>query len=143
MLCDVQSHRQPPPHDPRTYGHAFHAHFQPLVETGKDVLLVQDLAIGYEKVLSTVEIDLKKGDKIGILGGNGLGKSTFLKTIVGQIPPLGGTYQYGTNVQIGYFDQQMAMYTSNKTVLDDFWDVPGTDADGGTKHARCVSFFRR
>ena len=101
---------------------AFHAHFQPLVETGKDVLLVQDLAIGYEKVLSTVGIDLKKGDKIGILGGNGLGKSTFLKTIVGQIPPLGGTYQYGTNIQIGYFDQQMAMYTSNKTVLDDFWD---------------------
>lgn len=101
---------------------SFHANFQPTVETGKDVLLVQDLAIGYDSVLSTVTIDIKKGDKIGILGGNGLGKSTFLKTIVDQIPAHGGIYRYGTNVQIGYFDQQMAMYTSDKQVINDFWD---------------------
>lgn len=100
----------------------FHAHFQPEVVTGNDVLLVQDLQIGYDKPLSTVTIDIKKGDKIGILGGNGLGKSTFLKTIVEQIPALGGSFRYGTNVQIGYFDQQMAQYKSKKTVLDDFWD---------------------
>lgn len=100
----------------------FHAHFQPEVVTGNDVLLVQDLQIGYDKSLSTVTIDIKKGDKIGILGGNGLGKSTFLKTIVEQIPALGGSFRYGTNVQIGYFDQQMAQYKSKKTVLDDFWD---------------------
>lgn len=100
----------------------FHAHFQPEVETGNDVLFVQDLQIGYDTTLSTVTIDIKKGDKIGILGGNGLGKSTFLKTIVGQIPGLGGSFRYGTNVQIGYFDQQMAQYTSKKTVVDDFWD---------------------
>lgn len=100
----------------------FHAHFQPEVETGNDVLFVQDLQIGYDTPLSTVTIDIKKGDKIGILGGNGLGKSTFLKTIVGQIPGLGGSFRYGTNVQIGYFDQQMAQYTSKKTVVDDFWD---------------------
>lgn len=65
---------------------------------------------------------IERGEKLGILGGNGLGKSTFLKTIVGKIPALSGEYRFGTNVQIGYFDQQMAMYTSNKTVLDDFWD---------------------
>ena len=100
----------------------FHAHFQPDIETGNDVLLVQDLQIGYDTTLSTVTIDIKKGDKIGILGGNGLGKSTFLKTIVEQIPGLGGSFRYGTNVQIGYFDQQMAQYTSKKTVVDDFWD---------------------
>ena len=69
-----------------------------------------------------MSLDLKRGEKLGILGGNGLGKSTFLKTIVGKIPALSGEYRFGTNVQIGYFDQQMAMYTSNKTVLDDFWD---------------------
>lgn len=63
-----------------------------------------------------------KGEKLGILGGNGLGKSTLLKTLVGQLAPLAGEYQFGTNVQIGYFDQQMAMYSSRKTVLDDFWD---------------------
>ena len=51
-----------------------------------------------------------------------MGKSTFLKTIVDKIPPLAGEFRYGTNVQIGYFDQQMAMYTSDKTVLDDYWD---------------------
>ena len=101
---------------------SFHAFFQPDKETGKDVLYVKDLAIGYDQVLSTVNIDIKKGDKIGILGGNGLGKSTFLKTIVDIIRPLGGEFKYGTNVQIGYFDQQMAMYSSKETVLDDFWN---------------------
>lgn len=100
----------------------FHANFQPEKETGNDVLYTSELAIGYDHPLSVVSLDLKRGEKLGILGGNGLGKSTFLKTIVGKIPALSGEYRFGTNVQIGYFDQQMAMYTSNKTVLDDFWD---------------------
>lgn len=100
----------------------FHANFQPEKETGNDVLYTSELAIGYDHPLSVVSFDLKRGEKLGILGGNGLGKSTFLKTIVGKIPALSGEYRFGTNVQIGYFDQQMAMYTSNKTVLDDFWD---------------------
>lgn len=100
----------------------FHANFQPEKETGNDVLYTSELAIGYDHPLSVVSLDLKRGEKLGILGGNGLGKSTFLKTIVGKIPALSGEYCFGTNVQIGYFDQQMAMYTSNKTVLDDFWD---------------------
>ena len=100
----------------------FHANFQPEKETGNDVLYTSELVIGYDHPLSVVSLDLKRGEKLGILGGNGLGKSTFLKTIVGKIPALSGEYRFGTNVQIGYFDQQMAMYTSNKTVLDDFWD---------------------
>ena len=100
----------------------FHANFEPAKETGNDVLFVSELEIGYDHPLSTVSLDLKKGEKLGILGGNGLGKSTFLKTIVDKIPPLAGEFRYGTNVQIGYFDQQMAMYTSDKTVLDDYWD---------------------
>ena len=100
----------------------FHANFQPEKETGNDVLYTSELAIGYDHPLSVVSLDLKRGEKLGILGGNGLGKSTFLKTIVGKIPALSGEYRFGTNVQIGYFDQQMDMYTSNKTVLDDFWD---------------------
>lgn len=108
----------PDKYDNRT----FHANFQPEKETGNDVLYTSELAIGYDHPLSVVSLDLKRGEKLGILGGNGLGKSTFLKTIVGKIPALSGDYRFGTNVQIGYFDQQMAMYTSNKTVLDDFWD---------------------
>lgn len=100
----------------------FHANFQPEKETGNDVLYVSNLEIGYDHPLSTVSLDLKKGEKLGILGGNGLGKSTFLKTIVDKIPPLSGEYKYGVNVQLGYFDQQMALYSSSKTVLADYWD---------------------
>ncbi len=100
----------------------FHANFQPEVETGNDVLFASNLEIGYEEALSTVNLDLKKGEKLGILGGNGLGKSTFLKTIVGQIPPLSGEYKYGVHTQVGYFDQQMALYRSNKSLIQDYWD---------------------
>ncbi|MGN0484724.1 MAG: ABC-F family ATP-binding cassette domain-containing protein [Lachnospiraceae bacterium] len=102
----------------------FHAHFNPEVETGKEVLTVKNLQIGYEdgKVLSTVNLQMQRGEKIGIIGGNGLGKSTFLKTVTGKLHALGGEYEYGIRVQIGYFDQQMAQYTSKKQVLDDFWD---------------------
>ena len=100
----------------------FHANFKPNRETGKEVLRVSNLEIGYDKVLSKVNMEQFRKQRIGIIGGNGLGKSTFLKTLVGQIPPLGGEASFGYQVDIGYFDQQMAQYNSNKTVLDDFWD---------------------
>lgn len=102
----------------------FHAQFNPEVETGKEVLTVKDLAIGYEagKVLCNVNMNLEKGQKIGIIGGNGLGKSTFLKTVTDRLPALGGEYHYGIRVKIGYFDQQMAQYSSEKQVIDDYWD---------------------
>ena len=102
---------------------SFKASFVPLRETGKDVLFVKDLGIGYDKLLETVNLDMKKGEKIGIIGGNGIGKSTFLKTLVGTVEPLSGEFKYGVNVDVGYFDQQMAQYTSDKTVIDDYWDM--------------------
>lgn len=108
----------PDRYDTRT----FHANFQPEKETGNDVLMVSDLQIGYDRPLSEISLSMKKGEKLGILGGNGLGKSTLLKTLVGKLPPLSGEYKYGVNVQIAYFDQQMAMYQSDKTVLEDYWD---------------------
>lgn len=101
----------------------FHAHFEPARESGKDVLFVKDLEIGYDSVLSTVSFEMKKGQRIGIVGGNGLGKSTLLKTLVGALKPLGGSFRYGVNVDVGYFDQQMAAVTSEKTVIDEFWDA--------------------
>lgn len=100
----------------------FHANFKPNRETGKEVLRVDNLEIGYDKILATVRMELRRGQRIGIIGGNGIGKSTFLKTLVGLIPPLGGGYSFGYQVDVGYFDQQMAQYQSNKTVLDEFWD---------------------
>ena len=102
---------------------AFHANFQPDVETGKEVLRVQNLQIGYDKPLCEVNLLAERQAKIGIVGGNGLGKSTFLKTIMGMVEPLSGEYQYGIRVKIGYFDQQMAHYSSDKTVLDDYWEM--------------------
>ncbi|MBO4266789.1 MAG: ABC-F family ATP-binding cassette domain-containing protein [Lachnospiraceae bacterium] len=94
----------------------------PKMETGKDVLYIKDLVVGYDKPLATVNLDLKKGERLAIIGDNGIGKSTLLKTLVGQTKSLSGDFRFGVNVQIGYFDQRMAMYTSDKTVIDDFWD---------------------
>lgn len=99
---------------------AFKAAFEPDYQSVYDVLTVRDLEIGYDAVLSKVSFNIKKGQHIGILGGNGLGKSTLLKTLVGAVTPISGNYIFGANVKIGYFDQQMAQYTSDKTILDDF-----------------------
>lgn len=98
----------------------FHTEFQPTVQSVNDVLTVRDLCIGYDSVLSKVSFDIKRGEHIGIVGGNGLGKSTLLKTLVGTIEPLKGNFILGGAVKIGYFDQQMAQYTSSNTILDDF-----------------------
>ncbi|MGN1267826.1 MAG: ABC-F family ATP-binding cassette domain-containing protein [Dorea sp.] len=100
----------------------FHANFKPNRETGKEILRVTNLKIGYDKELSTINMVQTKGQRIGIIGGNGIGKSTFLKTLMGIVPPLGGEASFGYQVDVGYFDQQMAQYSSNKTVLDEFWD---------------------
>ncbi|MCR4727723.1 MAG: ABC-F family ATP-binding cassette domain-containing protein [Lachnospiraceae bacterium] len=101
---------------------SFKASFRPGRETGKDVLYVKDLEIGYTDVLEKLSLDMKRGEKIGIIGENGVGKSTFLKTIVGEVNALSGEYRYGVNVDIGYFDQQMARYSSEKQVIEDYWD---------------------
>ncbi len=102
---------------------SFHAEFDPKLETGKDVLFIQDLAVGYDQPLATVNLDLKKGERLAIIGDNGIGKSTLLKTLVDEIKPLSGNFRFGVNVQIGYFDQRMAQYTSDKTVIQDYWDT--------------------
>ena len=106
---------------PETYDNrTFKAAFQPVVRSVNDVLSVRNLAIGYDKVLSEVSFDIKRGEHIGIIGGNGLGKSTLLKTLVGALPSLGGEFVIGGSIKIGYFDQQMAQYSSSDTVLEDF-----------------------
>lgn len=98
----------------------FHADFQPDDIGVKDMLSVKDLTIGYTKPLSTVNLEVKQGNRIGIIGGNGLGKSTFIKTLVGDVAPLSGIYKFAPRATIGYFDQQMAQYSSDETVLDNF-----------------------
>ena len=98
----------------------FHANFEPYDIGVKDVLSVKELGVGYDTLLSTVNLEVKRGDKIGIIGGNGLGKSTFIKTLMGSVKALSGEYKFGPRVNIGYFDQQMALYSSSNTILEDF-----------------------
>ncbi len=100
----------------------FFGEFEPEMISVKQVLNIKDLQIGYSTPLSTVNTEIFKGEKIGIIGQNGSGKSTFLKTIVNKLPKLSGSITVGERVKIGYFDQQMAQYKSEKTVLDDYWD---------------------
>lgn len=102
----------------------FHAMFTPLKESYTDVLTVKNLGIGYDKELSRVTFTLRKGNRLAILGENGKGKSTLLKTLVGMIPALGGQFAFGQNVEWGYFDQQKAVVNDAdpaQTVLDNFW----------------------
>ena len=101
---------------------SFRANLTPQVITGKDVLSVRNLCVGYDKPLATISMEVKKGKKYGIIGGNGIGKSTFLKTLTGKVDAINGEFSFGPKVEIGYFDQQMAQYTSDKQVIDDYWD---------------------
>ena len=105
---------------------AFRGQFLPRTTSYSDVLILKALEIGYDHVLSKVSFTLKKGERVAVIGENGKGKSTLLKTLMGQIAPLGGSYTVGTGVEVGYFDQQAAVAESmepDKTVLQDFWDL--------------------
>lgn len=89
-------------------------------ESAKLVLEVKNLKIGYDKELNTVSFDLYKGSRLGIIGENGIGKSTLLKTLMGIIKPLDGGYSIGNNVTIGYFDQQLDTLNKDNTILEEF-----------------------
>lgn len=105
---------------------AFKVQFRPRIESYTDVLAAKKLEIGYDSLLSQVTFTLKKKERIAVIGENGKGKSTLLKTVVGKIDPLGGEYQFGGNVEWGYFDQQAAVEEGaapELTVIDDFWNV--------------------
>ena len=93
-------------------------------QSGNEVLHINSLSIGYENetVSNDISFNLKKGDSIALVGPNGIGKSTLLKTIMNKLSPIKGDIQYGTNVMIGYYDQQQAELTSNKRVLNELWD---------------------
>ena len=93
-------------------------------QSGNDVLTVDSLAVGYngEKVSEAISFRAYKGESIALVGPNGIGKSTLLKTIIKKLPALEGTCFYGTNLSIGYYDQEQAELTSNKRVLNELWD---------------------
>lgn len=101
----------------------FHAHFTPAIKGGEKVLETDHLKIGYDHVLTEVSMKMRRGDRIAIIGPNGTGKSTFVKTLMEIIPSLGGSYLFGHQIEKSYFDQQLAQFSSNKTVLEELWDA--------------------
>ena len=96
----------------------FISSFQPKEDSYREVLKVRDLSIGYDKILGNINFSLERGERLGIIGDNGCGKSTFLKTIMGKIPKLGGKFSFGNKVEIGYFEQNVESLDGDTTVLD-------------------------
>ncbi len=91
--------------------------------TGNDVMHIQDLTIGYvSPITQPLRFEINKGDHIGIIGPNGIGKSTLIKTLAKRLPPLSGQVIDGANLKIGYYDQKQAEFRSNKTILNFVWD---------------------
>jgi len=92
--------------------------------SGNDVLSAQDLIIGYgdKAIAKRLSFRLYREDSVALVGPNGMGKTTLLKTIIGALKPLEGSIRLGANVSIGYFDQEQKGLTPNKTVLNELWD---------------------
>ena len=103
--------------------HFFAGAIEPKVLGSKWVLEAEHLKIGYDRVLLELSLRIKRGQKIGIIGNNGVGKSTFLKTVAQIAEPMGGSLVLGNQVLMGYFDQQSAMIESEKSVAEHFSDL--------------------
>lgn len=89
---------------------------------GKQVLEVDQLEVGYDKTLSCVSFHLLQGQRMAVVGANGIGKSTLIKTLVQEIPSISGSFKFGHQIDVGYFNQESAQMKSSKTVLDELWD---------------------
>ena len=101
---------------------AFKAKFVCGVRGGKNVLSLDHFKVGYEKPLAEVTLEIHKGDRICVMGDNGTGKSTLLKTIIGEVKPLDGYMMFGHQIEVGYFDQNLANFHSGNTVLEELWN---------------------
>ncbi|WP_269719545.1 ABC-F family ATP-binding cassette domain-containing protein [Bacillus cereus] len=99
-------------------------HFDIEKQSGNDVLQVKDATIGYyqEPIIEHVNMRLTRGDSVALVGPNGIGKSTLLKSIVNKLQLLHGNVAFGSNVSVGYYDQEQANLTSSKRVLNELWD---------------------
>jgi ATP-binding cassette, subfamily F, member 3 len=93
-------------------------------QSGNEVLHIENMGIGYEQesISKNLSFRLTRGESVALVGPNGIGKSTLLKTIIEKLPPMSGSFRLGTNVSIGYYDQEQAELTSNKRVLNELWD---------------------
>lgn len=100
-------------------------HFEPRCESGNDVLICKSLAKSFDdkQLLKNIDIHIRKGERVFIIGGNGCGKTTLFRILTGKTPMDSGEYDYGANVEIGYFDQMQQNLDLSKTALDEVWDT--------------------
>lgn len=109
--------------NPRKDDKAANIEFRIKEQSGRDVLIINDLQVGYEEqVGQKYNFSVYKGDRLAIVGKNGIGKSTLIKTISKKQKKLGGNIQYGSKVSLGYYDQKQAEFESSKTILNELWD---------------------
>lgn len=102
-----------------------HMHFEPKCESGNDVLICRGLAksFGEKHLFKNVDMHIRKGERVFIIGANGCGKTTLFKILTGKCPQDSGEYDYGANVQVGYFDQMQQNLDLSKTAIDEVWDA--------------------
>lgn len=107
---------------------SFKARFQARIRGGKRVLEVKDLSIGYDHELCKINLEVMQNERVAVIGPNGCGKSTFVKTLMDIVPPLDGEKMLGHQIEVGYFDQELAQFNSANTVLEEVWnDFPELD----------------
>lgn len=111
--------------DPNVYKNSMKLKLSPNVESGRDVLTICDLKMGFNNkiLLDNINLNVYKGDKIGLVGSNGTGKTTLFKIICKKLNPLEGKSILGSKVSIGYFDQEQKTLNNNNSVIDEFWDA--------------------
>ncbi len=109
---------------PEMYRKRARIEFNPSVTSGNDVLQVRDVSMGYgERILfKNLNLDIYRGEKVALIGANGIGKSTLFKIIMNELVPLSGSIKFGTNVNVSYFHQEQKTLNLNNTIIDEIWE---------------------
>lgn len=100
----------------------FNAHFTSRIKGAKKALTVRDLSVGYDYELCRANFDVVNGNRVAVIGKNGCGKSTLVKTLVGMLKPLDGSFTFGREIEVGYFDQEAAQLDSSNSVIEELWN---------------------
>ncbi len=109
---------------PEVYRKKAKIEFNPTVTSGNDVLQIRDVSMGYgDRILfKDLNLDIYRGEKVALIGANGIGKSTLFKIIMNELTPISGNIKFGTNVNVSYFHQEQKTLNLKNTIIDEIWD---------------------